>query len=97
MQYELYKGLHRSKGTEATTMSQLVRKIQRQADTNAVRFPSSMSAWDRTNLGQGVVEIVRMRSHPASLLSLLNRSRQISEFFCNVKKKKNVCLESPKK
>ena len=34
MQYELYEGLHESKGTKAAAlMSQLVRKIQRQADS----------------------------------------------------------------
>jgi hypothetical protein len=32
-------------------MSQLVRKIQRQADRDAGRFLSSRSAWDRANLG----------------------------------------------
>ena len=36
-------------------MNQLVRKIQRQADTNAGRFPSSGSAWDRLNSGSGMV------------------------------------------
>ena len=79
MQYELHKGLHRSKRTEAATLSQLVRKIQRQADTNAGRFLSSRSAWDRANLGPGVVEMV------------LNSGWQISEFFCNVKGKMCAC------
>jgi hypothetical protein len=31
------------------------------------------------------------RSHASSLLSVLNRSRQISEFFFNVKKKICAC------
>ena len=35
---------------------------------------------------------IRVRSHPASLLSVLNSGRQISEFFCNIKKK--MCLLS---
>jgi hypothetical protein len=30
----------------------------------------------------------RVESHPASLLSLLNKIRQIFEWFCNVKKQK---------
>jgi hypothetical protein len=34
IQYELYEGLHRSKRTKAAAlMSQLVRKIQKQADS----------------------------------------------------------------
>jgi hypothetical protein len=36
----------------------LVRKIQRQVDTNAGRFLSSRSAWDTMSPGPGVVEIV---------------------------------------
>lgn len=57
--------------------------------TKADRFLNLGWAWDRTRLGPGGVKMVNFRtgSHPASLLSVLNRGRQISEFFCNVKRK----------
>ena len=45
MQYELYEGLHESKGTKpAALTSQFARKIQRQVDINAGRFLSLRSA-----------------------------------------------------
>ena len=53
-----YEGLHESKGTEVATMSQLVRKIQRQADGNAGRFLSSRSAWDLESAGLGAGKMV---------------------------------------
>ena len=58
----------------------------------ADRFLSSKSAWDRANLGPGVVEMVISGQGPteANLLSVLNKGRQISEFFCD------VCLLTPK-
>jgi len=71
MQYELYKELHRSEGTGSYNMSQLVRKIQRLADTNSGRFLSSGSAYDRANLGSGWNGNSRAGSHPALLLSVL--------------------------
>jgi hypothetical protein len=39
-------------------MSQLVRKIQNQADTEAGRFLSSRSAWDTAMLGPVMVRMV---------------------------------------
>ena len=76
MQYELYEGLHESKGTKAAALtSQFARKIQRQVDINAGRFLSLRSAWDTVSPGPGVLSTV------------LNRIRQISEFFCSVKRK----------
>jgi hypothetical protein len=68
MQYELYERLHKSKGTKAgALMSQLIRKIQRQADRHKGK--------------QGGNDNFRAGFHPASFSSVLNRSRQISEFF----------------
>ena len=40
-----YDGLHEYKGTEAATLRQLVRKIQRKGDTKTGRFLSSRAAW----------------------------------------------------
>jgi hypothetical protein len=51
-------------------MSQLVRKIQRWADTNAGRFLSSRSAWDRVNSGPGVVRMAISIKVPPTLLNL---------------------------
>jgi hypothetical protein len=39
-------------------MSQLVRKIQRWADSNAARFLSSRSAWGRVNSGPVVIPMI---------------------------------------
>ena len=64
-------------------MSQLVRKIQRQADTNAGRFLSSRSAWDRANLGPGVVEMVISGQDPTQLvycLCLTQAGRSLNSF-----------------
>ena len=49
-------------------MIQVVRKIQRYADTN-VRFLSSRSAWDTARLGPGVVEMVISGLSPTQLIS----------------------------
>ena len=91
MQYELHKGLHRSKRTEAATLSQLVRKIQRQADTNAGRFLSSRSAWDTMSPGPGVVEIVISGQGLTQLayhLYLEKADRSLNSFAML---RKNVC------
>jgi hypothetical protein len=48
-------------------MSQLVRKIQRQADTDSGRFPSSRLSRHRGNLGPGVVGIVIPGQGPTQL------------------------------
>ena len=50
------------------TMSQLVTKIQRQADTNAGRFMSSRQAWGSGNLDLGVVRIVIPGWRPTQLV-----------------------------
>jgi hypothetical protein len=73
-----YEGLHESKGIKAAHYEPAYQK-----DTKAGRFL-------RSRLGPGVVEMVIFRagSHPSNLLSVLYRSRPISEFFCNVKEKK---------
>ena len=70
-------------------MSQLVRKILRQTDRNAGRFLSSRSAWDRAKLGPSVLEMVTSGQGPTQLAYqyVPNRGRQISDFFCNVKRK----------
>jgi hypothetical protein len=58
MQNELYKELHRSKGTQTATQWVILSEIQRQADTNAGRFLSSRSAFNRVNLCPGVFRVV---------------------------------------
>ena len=84
------------KEEKAATLSQPVRKMQkacqserykdRQATTNAGRFLSSRSPRvQRPRYGRN--GNFRTGSHPTSLLSVLNRGRQISEFFGNVKRK----------
>jgi hypothetical protein len=55
--------------------------------TKADRFLSSGSTWDRARLGPGRNRNFRTGSHTASLSSVLNRGRKISEFICNVKRK----------
>jgi hypothetical protein len=58
--------------------------------TKADRFLSSGLSWDRAQLGPwgGRNGHFRAGFHLASLLPVLTRGRQISEFFCNVKRKK---------
>ena len=72
------------------TMSQLVSKKQRKADTKSGRFRSSRSAWDRGCFmyrpSHGRDGNFRAGSYPASLLSVLNIGSQISEFFCTIQK-----------
>ena len=48
-------------------MSQLVRKIQRQADTNSGRFLCSRLPWHRGNLGPGVAGIAIPGQGPTRL------------------------------
>ena len=76
MQYELYEGLQESKRTKASaSMSQIVKKIETQADTKAGRFLSSKSAWDRGSLGLRARSVRNSKfsvgTHPAILLSML--------------------------
>jgi len=89
-----YEGLHKSKGTEVATLGASLSERHRQADTNPGRLLSSRLAWESRpkysengNFGA--------ESHSTSLLSVLNKGRQISEFFYNVKGK-NICLPSLK-
>jgi hypothetical protein len=61
------------------TMSQLVRK----SDTNAGRLLSSRSAWDRINLGPGMVRMVISGHDPIqiSLLFVLSKvGRSLNSF-----------------
>lgn len=51
--------------------------------TKADRFLNSRWAWGRARLGLGMVGM---------LISVLNRGRQISEFFCNVKSMCACCV-----
>ena len=87
-----YEGLHESKGTDS-----YIDDPASQGDTKAGRFLSSRSAWDTARLDPGAVELAISRQVlPASVL---NKGRQISEFFCKVKTfamLKNVCLLSLK-
>ena len=59
--------------------------------TEAGKFLSSSSAWDRESLGRGPgmvgMEISGPGSHSASFLSMLTKGRQFSKFFCKVKKR----------
>jgi hypothetical protein len=48
-------------------MTQLVKKTQRQEDTNAGRFLSSESVWDRANLSGGMVRMVISEQGPTQL------------------------------
>lgn len=85
-----YDGLHKSKGTNAAAlMSQLDRKIQRQADTNTYmqshNFKVSLEH-SKVRPRHGRNGNFRTGSHP-SLSLVCNGGRQISELFCNVKRK----------
>jgi hypothetical protein len=63
--------------------------------TKAGGFMSSRSALARVRfLGMVRNDNFSTRFHPTSLLFVFNKGRQISEFFCKVKK--NACLLSPK-
>ena len=66
----------------------------RQRDTKADRFPSLQSAWDefRSRPKCGRNGNFRAESYPNILLSMLYKGWQISELFCNVKKKCACCL-----
>ena len=93
-----YEELYKSKGTTAAELSQLVRKIQKQADTKAGRFLSSRSAWDTGRSGLGVVkmEISVSGWGPTQLaycLCLTEAGRYLNSFAVL---KENVCLMSPK-
>lgn len=57
-------------------MSHLVRRIQRQAYAKASRLLSSRSAWNRLNLGPGMVRVVNSGWHPVqlSLLFVITRA-----------------------
>jgi hypothetical protein len=77
-------------------MSQLVRKIQMQANTNARRFLSSSSAWDRVNLGPGKIRMVLsgQDSTQLRLLSVLTETGRSMNSFATFKKKKVYLLSS---
>ena len=75
-----YEGFHESKDQR-----QVHYEPACQRDTKAGRASSRS---DRARLGPRVVEIVISgQSYPASLSTVLNRDRKISEFFLNVKRK----------
>ena len=61
---------------QSCTKSQLVRKIQTQANTNASRFLSSRSAWDRANLGPGIVRLVISEQDPTQIVYCLSLQRK---------------------
>jgi hypothetical protein len=84
MQYKLYKILQEAKGTKAAAlMSQLVRQIKgRQISEVKVSVGHTES-----RPGCSRHDHFKTGSHPAILLSMLNGGRNISEFFCNIKKK----------
>jgi hypothetical protein len=112
MQYELYEGLHESKGIKEASLwaRKILRKeIKRFRDP----WPQKILTRDfvyayrvkwipefRVSLGQNKVRPSRGENgnfragyYLTSLRSMLNIGRQISEFFCNAKKK-IVCLLS---
>ena len=73
-------------------MGQLIRKIQRQAETFAGKFLSSRSAWDTLSPGPGVVEMVISGLGPTQLvyhLCLIEAGRSLSSF---ARIKDSVCL-----
>lgn len=81
MQYELCEGLLRlRKNRSSCIMSQLVREIQRQADSCVYGQPGR-------SLGPGPSVLEMIISRQNILLSVLYKGREISELFCNVKKK----------
>jgi hypothetical protein len=105
MQYELYEALHKSNNNKkikaAALMSQLVRKIQRQADTKAGRYKGRQIPEFKVSLVHcesrpmcSRNSKIRAGFHQLVFSSVLNQGRKIFEFFCNVKE--NVCLMSPK-
>ena len=76
-------------------MSQLVRKIQRQADTNASNFLNLRSAWDRACPDPDMAGIVIPGSGPTQLaycLCLTDEGRYLNTFAML----KKMCLLSPK-
>jgi hypothetical protein len=75
-------------------MSQLVRKIQRQADKKADRILNSRSAWDRGNLSpgprmEGMVIPGQRSTQLAYCLCLAKAGGSLNSFTMLKKKKKN--------
>ena len=66
--------MYQKKYRSSCTMSKLVRKMQRQADTKASRFLSSRTSWNRGNLdpacGSNDLSAV---SYPDSLLYIVTK------------------------
>ena len=84
MQYELW-GLHKSKGTKTSTLWASL--SERYKDRQTPEFQLSLGHSEVRPRGGGNGHF-RAGSHRTSFSFMLNKGRQISEFFCNVKKKK---------
>ena len=95
MQYELCEGLHNLKEQNKQHYDpacQTDRKIGRKKCKRISKFNVSLGhSESRPRCGRN--GNFRTMSHTTSLLSVLIKGSQASEFFCNVKKK--MCLLSP--
>ena len=89
MQYELCEGLHESKGTMSTALRSSLSERYKEDRNKCRPIPELEVILGHIESGPryGRNGNFRMGSHRTSLLSVLNKDRQISEFFCNVKKK----------
>lgn len=90
---ELYKGLHSSEGTQAATYTVNHPAIYK--DRQIPEFKVSLGQIE-LKFRQSQNGNSRVGPHPASKPSVYNRGRQISELFCNAKKRGGKCKMSPK-